>query len=855
MKKLFSLLLMVLLVSALANSSWAQCPEDTVDLGDCDTLNVIFWPETDTCFISCFMGTCDTLCINNPGEDFPCFLFVHLLVTHDSNTIPGTVPPLQDSIPAFVIPLTFWHQSTAGSLIFPFGGTGYEGINNCGINQYYPWMEKSMFRHFVDRQTGDITYNRMLQMTESFNAPWNVYTDVDSVAAPGDSGHVFLGMPVMDPSSQRWWEGDRTLLATLTFKVSDAMNVCIDTTFWPPASEFSFTRADAKAYVPRTNLPLCICIAPFIKITSPNGGEIWMVGETHDITWTSEEFEDSVAIEYSTDGGVDWDTIIANTANDGEHAWIIPNTPSSECRVRVSDAADGAPSDRSDGNFTILAQGVEVTAGSDQNGYADSIVSVAFLVQNVGVVLDSYSLDISDSEGWDIVPVHYDLVLDTAEIEPVSFTVSIPYVPLGTTDQLTLLAVSKTNPLARDSASLSVTCNVYVEGWQIISGEDIASPAHSLVTAKFYVQNTGLAPDSCSLTVSDSLGWDIEPLSFQLTLDSGQQDSVFFDVFIPDVSVGTTDKVTLNGISLTNPFAVDSASLLITCDSPNVTITDISDVGNDQGKQVRIHWSNFPGSDPLVTDFTIFRRIDSLLCVSSARTTKLFSAKDYPPGEWEMVTTFPAFGETLYVTIVPTLKDSTVAEGMHWSVFFIRAGTDNPTVYFDSPIDSGYSLDNLSPSPPESLFASHQPAVTKLGWYPTTAPDFDYYTLYRDTLSGFAPNESNQLTFGIDTDFVDSTAELGKTYYYLVSATDFSGNEGDPSNEAMGVRYITGDVNADGAVDIADVVYLINYLFTNGSSPTPMLSGDVNCDGEVNIADVVYLLNYLFANGPPQCEP
>jgi hypothetical protein len=45
-------LLVVLSVLLLFNLSWAQCPEDTVDLGECDTVHVVSWPQTDTCFIA-----------------------------------------------------------------------------------------------------------------------------------------------------------------------------------------------------------------------------------------------------------------------------------------------------------------------------------------------------------------------------------------------------------------------------------------------------------------------------------------------------------------------------------------------------------------------------------------------------------------------------------------------------------------------------------------------------------------------------------------------------------------------------------------------------------------------------------
>jgi parallel beta-helix repeat protein len=74
------------------------------------------------------------------------------------------------------------------------------------------------------------------------------------------------------------------------------------------------------------------------------------------------------------------------------------------------------------------------------------------------------------------------------------------------------------------------------------------------------------------------------------------------------------------------------------------------------------------------------------------------------------------------------------------------------------------------------------------------------------------------------------------------------------------VGSICGDVNDDSEVTIADVVYLINYMFHNGPSPQcpePYVScADVNGDGEVTIADGVYLINYLFRNGPPPlCSP
>jgi len=68
------------------------------------------------------------------------------------------------------------------------------------------------------------------------------------------------------------------------------------------------------------------------------------------------------------------------------------------------------------------------------------------------------------------------------------------------------------------------------------------------------------------------------------------------------------------------------------------------------------------------------------------------------------------------------------------------------------------------------------------------------------------------------------------------------------------LAYLTGDPNHDGIIDIADVVYLINYLFADGPEPDPYESGNTTCEGEVNIADVIFLINYLFVGGPlPSC--
>jgi hypothetical protein len=69
--------------------------------------------------------------------------------------------------------------------------------------------------------------------------------------------------------------------------------------------------------------------------------------------------------------------------------------------------------------------------------------------------------------------------------------------------------------------------------------------------------------------------------------------------------------------------------------------------------------------------------------------------------------------------------------------------------------------------------------------------------------------------------------------------------------------WTCGDADGSGVVEIADAVYVINYIFVPGSpAPSPLESGDADCSGVVEIADAVYLINYVLLPGSPApCDP
>jgi hypothetical protein len=96
--------------------------------------------------------------------------------------------------------------------------------------------------------------------------------------------------------------------------------------------------------------------------------------------------------------------------------------------------------------------------------------------------------------------------------------------------------------------------------------------------------------------------------------------------------------------------------------------------------------------------------------------------------------------------------------------------------------------------------------------------------------------------------------QWGRQYWWNVKASDGNGGE-IWSPQMFTFRTMTlGDSNNDAIVNVADIVFLINYIFMGGVAPQPLMTADLNCDGRTNIADVVYLINYVFLSGPTPCD-
>ena len=76
-----------------------------------------------------------------------------------------------------------------------------------------------------------------------------------------------------------------------------------------------------------------------------------------------------------------------------------------------------------------------------------------------------------------------------------------------------------------------------------------------------------------------------------------------------------------------------------------------------------------------------------------------------------------------------------------------------------------------------------------------------------------------------------------------------------PYQTVTTMDYVCGDITGDGVVNIADVVFLVYYLYKGYPPPDPPEIADCNADGVVNVADIVCLVNYLYKGGYPPGSP
>jgi surface protein len=106
--------------------------------------------------------------------------------------------------------------------------------------------------------------------------------------------------------------------------------------------------------------------------------------------------------------------------------------------------------------------------------------------------------------------------------------------------------------------------------------------------------------------------------------------------------------------------------------------------------------------------------------------------------------------------------------------------------------------------------------------------------------------EKSEYMFG---DCYNIMGNMGTTYdenHIDKAYAHIDGGSSDPGYFSW-IRYVFGDLNGDGNVNVTDVTTLVNMIL--GIIPADQFLADVNGDGKVNVSDVTSLINVILHIG------
>lgn len=333
------------------------------------------------------------------------------------------------------------------------------------------------------------------------------------------------------------------------------------------------------------------------------------------------------------------------------------------------------------------------------------------------------------------------------------------------------------------------------------------------------------------------------------TLQNGLGPSGIFNGIANNLTVpnvGLPDDVYLG-------LVVDTGGALAETDETNNTlvvgpfpltghrIRSITDVGGDQGLQVRINFrrSEFdvPGAAEDIVQYEVFRRIDPGLKAPPMQVSAS-QVSDKTVG-YEFVGAVPAHGAPEYNVTVPTVSDQ-VPTG-----FFVRAATPDPFVYFDSCEIEGTSVDNLAPPSPAPFAVTYAASGNDLGWGDVDVADLVGFRVYRSSDPGFVPGPTTLVHTTSNLAWFDATPDpFGQ--HYKVTAFDDGGNESD----AVDPTTVTGT-----ETDTAPRTFALRDNVPNPFNPATTIHFDVPAQAgkfRVDVYDLAgRLVQTLFAGVLP----
>jgi hypothetical protein len=261
----------------------------------------------------------------------------------------------------------------------------------------------------------------------------------------------------------------------------------------------------------------------------------------------------------------------------------------------------------------------------------------------------------------------------------------------------------------------------------------------------------------------------------------GTGEAIFTVISDVEITAAIDSSASTGTIRVTTPAATGASDFefRVVLQNPFPRIVTVRDVPRDQGGFATVIWKPSDLDNSYVHRIIAYRVWRRLIGAEVARPPAAATARlGWRTGAfldgWELLTTMPSAFLDGYACTAHTTEDST-AGGNPRTSFFVQALTADSLVFYSSPVDSGYSVDNLAPAQPGPFVGVYGPSAVALHWGASREADLLEYRLYRGPGPDFVPSEANLVLAGSDTGYVDHAAP--PTYTYKLSAVDRHGNE------------------------------------------------------------------------------
>lgn len=248
------------------------------------------------------------------------------------------------------------------------------------------------------------------------------------------------------------------------------------------------------------------------------------------------------------------------------------------------------------------------------------------------------------------------------------------------------------------------------------------------------------------------------------------------------------------------------------------------DVGSAKKANVTFYLEAYHTANSENDDFVFVYSLNDITYHNMLTVTKTSNDDNYQTLELPQTTS-----GTVYIRVQDTNRTagSTVKDTIYIDHMFIRS-------FYDTEPPANVT---------DVMVTQVSESKLNISWTANTEADLDHYNVYRGLNADFTPDAGSLVTSPIADHYSDTGLTADTTYYYRVTAVDYSDNEGAPSEVASGTTL--PDTKGPAALDV-----LASPNPTNEADMVALTANiDDSASGNSTVTAAEYFINITGSNG------